>query len=204
LPIRADIGLCQLDAKSTRTVVAPTPKQRILEIQKMIPAVISQRNEDAKNWVKVQFRKLDKRVENVEEFVEQTNNYNHISENFQEYRDKVALYGEFYQILEDNELKVQKTDKDAHGESFSEIVKLQTVVQRVESSQEKDKERFKKDMNQRIPELDNNINDCFDRSKDPKYLDGDKLDQIDVMIQEMNAIEAEFKNLEETAERYNV
>jgi hypothetical protein len=73
-------------------------------------------------------------VESVEEFVDQTNNYNYISENFQEYRDKVALYGEFYQILEDNELKVQKTDKDAHGESFSEIVKLQTVVQRVESS----------------------------------------------------------------------
>ena len=103
LPMLADIGLCQLDAKSTRTVVAPTPKQRIAEIQKMIPAVISQRNEDAKTWVKEQCRKLDKRVETVEEFVEQSNNYTHISESFQEQRDKVALYGEFYSILEQND-----------------------------------------------------------------------------------------------------
>jgi hypothetical protein len=33
-------------------------------------------------------------------------------------RDKVALYGEFYNILEQNELKVAKGDKEGHGESI--------------------------------------------------------------------------------------
>ena len=54
------------------------------------------------------------------------------------------MYGEFYQILEENDLKVQKADKEVLAESVSEIVKLQNVVQKVEASQEKDKERFKK------------------------------------------------------------
>jgi hypothetical protein len=57
-------------------------------------------------------------------------------------------------------------------------------------------------MNQRIPELDQNINDCFERSKDPKYLDGENLEKMFDIIAEMNSIEAEFKRLEETAERY--
>ena len=56
--------------------------------------------------MKKQFHKLDKSVNTVEEFVEQTNNYTYISENFQDFRDKVGLYGEFYNILEQNELKV--------------------------------------------------------------------------------------------------
>lgn len=139
----------------------------------------------------------------MEEFVEQTNNYTYISEAFQDYRDKVGLYGEFYNILEQNELKVQKADKEAHNESLMEIGKLQNVVQKVEASQEKDKERFKKDMNVRIPKLDQDINDVFDRSKDAKYLDGDNLEKMFDIINELNQIEDEFKVLEETADRYN-
>ena len=57
-------------------------------------------------------------------------------------------------------------------------------------------------MNVRIPQLDTDINDCFDRSKDAKYLDGENLEKMHDMIHEMNAIEAEFKKLEATAERY--
>lgn len=112
------------------------------------------------------------------------------------------MYGEFYCILEQHDLKVQKAEKEAHTESLAEIGKLQAVVQRVESSQDKDKERFKKDMNVRTPQLDEAITDCFNRSKDPKYLDGDNLADMFSMIAEMNGIEAEFKRLEETAERY--
>jgi hypothetical protein len=59
-------------------------------------------------------------------------------------------------------------------------------------------------MQVRIPQLDKDINDCFERSKDPKYLDGDNLENMFDMITEMNAIEEEFKRLEETAERYQI
>ena len=58
-------------------------------------------------------------------------------------------------------------------------------------------------MNVRIPKLDGDINDIFDRSKDEKYLDGDNLEKMFDIINELNAIEDEFKVLEETAERYN-
>lgn len=55
----------------------------------------------------------------------------------------------------------------------------------------------------RIPKLDQDIDDVFDRSKDAKYLDGDNLEKMFDIINELNQIEDEFKVLEETAERYN-
>jgi hypothetical protein len=58
-------------------------------------------------------------------------------------------------------------------------------------------------MNQRIPKLDSDINDVFGRSREPKYLDGDNLETMFDIINELNQIEDEFKVLEETAERYN-
>jgi len=99
-----------------------------------IPQVIRERNEVAKKWIKENFVKLDKTVADVEEYVEQSQYYNYTSENFQEFRDKIGLYGEFYNILNDKGLKVHKTDLEQHNESLTEINKLQNAIQKVESS----------------------------------------------------------------------
>jgi hypothetical protein len=58
-------------------------------------------------------------------------------------------------------------------------------------------------MNVRVPALDKEINDCFEEAKDKKYLDGENMDQMFDIIQELDGIEAKFKELEETAEKYN-
>lgn len=112
LPLTQDIGLIQVDAKSARNTVQPTPEAYLKQISIFIPQVIRERNEIAKKWIKENFVKLDKTVNDVEEYVEQSQYYNYTSENFQEFRDKVGLYGEFYNILEDKQLKVQKQDKE--------------------------------------------------------------------------------------------
>jgi hypothetical protein len=52
--------------------------------------------------------------------VEQNNNLNYANENFQGYRDKVDLYGQFYNILSEFSLKVKKEDKD----NFTECVQF--------------------------------------------------------------------------------
>lgn len=54
-----------------------------------------------------------------------------------------------------------------------------------------------------VPALDTEINEVFDKSKDKKYLDGDNMDNMFEIINELDAIENHFKQLEETAEKYN-
>lgn len=58
-------------------------------------------------------------------------------------------------------------------------------------------------MNKMVPALDTEINEVFDKSKDKKYLDGDNMDNMFEIINELDAIENHFKQLEETAEKYN-
>jgi hypothetical protein len=59
-------------------------------------------------------------------------------------------------------------------------------------------------MNVRVPQLDNEINDIFEKAQDKKYLDGANLASMEDMIAELDGIEEHFKQLESTAEKYNV
>jgi len=77
-----------------------------------VPRVIRERTDAAKKWVSNSIRELNKPVSNVEEFVEQNNNLAYTSENVQIYRDKIDLYGQYYNLLTDFTLKVKKEDKD--------------------------------------------------------------------------------------------
>ena len=58
-------------------------------------------------------------------------------------------------------------------------------------------------MNVRIPALDKEINEAFDKAKDNKYLEGENMEKMFEIINELDAIENHFKTLEETAEKYN-
>jgi len=92
LPNQADIGLIQLDAKSARSKIAPTPKECIKRIEIDIPAIIRVRYEESRKWLTLQSRNLDKgRLENFEQFVEVTKNYNYANDRFQDKRDRVDL-----------------------------------------------------------------------------------------------------------------
>jgi hypothetical protein len=99
LPSLADIGLIQLDAKSAKTKIKPTPKKKIEEIECLIPVVVKERNEEAKKWLQQNIRNLSKSVTNVEEFVEQNSHYNYASDHFQTYRDRVDLFGQMYAVM---------------------------------------------------------------------------------------------------------
>jgi hypothetical protein len=70
LPSTADIGLIQLDSKSARTKIQPTPEAYIKEINKFVPIEIKRRNDECKLWLSQRIRELNKPVANVEEFVE--------------------------------------------------------------------------------------------------------------------------------------
>jgi len=54
-----------------------------------------------------------------------------------------------------------------------------------------------------VPKLDGEINEHFDSAQDPKFLDGNNLDNIYEIIGELDGIEAKFKELEERKETYN-
>ena len=148
-----DIGLLQIDSKGSRTILLPTPKDYIAQIESMIPKVIRERTDESKKWLRKAISNLGKPVTNVEEFVEQNGHLVYVNENFQNVRDRVDLYGQIYNTLAEFQLKVKKEDKDNFTESVQQISQLSNIVGNVESQQEGSMETFKRTLNELIPQL---------------------------------------------------
>ncbi len=135
--------------------------------------------------------------------MERTTNYTSTCDSFQNVRDRVDMYGQVYNVLAEFSLKVPKEDKDSFNETISAISKLAGYIQKIETEQEGNKEKFKKTLNELIPKLDTEINELFEKAKQPKYLDGDNMERLSEVLQELDAVEATFKQLEERKETYN-
>jgi hypothetical protein len=82
LPAQTDIGLLQLDSKLIKEKLLPTPKEIQEKIEKKIPLVNKERMDMAKKWLDLSISKIQKPVNNVEEFVEQLGDLKEINEKF--------------------------------------------------------------------------------------------------------------------------
>ena len=86
------------------------------------------------------------------------------------------MYGQTYDVLAEFTLKVKKEDKDSYTESNQAISKLNGLIQKIETEQEGNKEKFKKELLQLIPKLDADINELLEAAINPKFLDGDQME----------------------------
>jgi hypothetical protein len=48
-------------------------------------------------------------------------------------------------------------------------------------------------LNELIPKLDKEINQVFEVSKDPKYLNGDNIEKMFDILKDLSEVEAKFK-----------
>ena len=122
---------------------------------------MKERNADAQSWLKQQIRNLNLPVSGVEEFVQQDEFYKFTNDRFQDVRDRVDMFGQIYNKLKDFSMKIKKEDTDAFTESLASISNLSQLIQNVESTQEGNKELFKKTLNDLVPKLDKEITEIF-------------------------------------------
>jgi hypothetical protein len=125
---------------------------------------LKERNADAQSWLKQQIRNLNLPVSGVEEFVQQDEFYKFTNDRFQDVRDRVDMFGQIYNKLKDFSMKIKKEDTDAFTESLASISNLSQLIQNVESTQEGNKELFKKTLNDLVPKLDKEITEIFEEA----------------------------------------
>jgi hypothetical protein len=57
-----------------------------------------------------------------------------VQEQFQDVRDRIDLYGIYYNIFHEYTISFKKEDKDSHNEALTDISKLNNIIVQVESS----------------------------------------------------------------------
>lgn len=115
------------------------------------------------------------------------------------------MYEQTYGLMQGENMKVKKEDTESLKESQSCIQKLNGLIQSIETTQEGNKEKFKKELIQLIPKLDEDINQLLEESINEKFLDGTNMEDENKykILEELNNIEERFKHLEALKEKYN-
>lgn len=98
-------------------------------------------------------------------------------------------------------LKIKKEDEQNLKDTKKLIGELSQIVASVEQSMETANEKFKKQLEQLIPQLNTTVTNLSTESTEAKYLD-DK-EPMDEIISELDAKVARFKELEATSIKYN-
>ena len=147
-------------------------------------------------------RDLARPVNDVSDFVLQIKDFNRINEMFQAKRDQIDLYGQFHGVLGNyGNTKLKKEDENAIKDAEKEITKLSTILADVESKQETETERFKKDLDMMIPQLNEEVHNLTEECKNPCYLD--KNSDNNEMIKQLDEKMDKFKEIFETSVKYN-
>ena len=202
LPGITDIGLVQLDSRSIKEKLLPTPKDLQDEIEKLVPRKTRERTLEVHQWLTQSVRDLMKQINDVSDFVKQLQDWNRINDHFQTQRDKIDLYGQFQGVLANiGSTPLKKEDQNAIKDAEKESTRLSQIIAQVESKQEVETERFKKDLEQLIPQLSSEVDELIKESILPQYLD--KASDMNEMIKQLDEKMATFKRLEETAIKYN-
>jgi hypothetical protein len=202
LPSCTDIGLIQLDSNQIKKTLQPTPRAIQDAVEELVPLTNKDRINNVKEWLKESIKDLQKNVGDVSDFVQQKQDHERINERFQTQRDKIDLYGQYYGVLDDLGFqKLKKEDKTNLTEAEQMIKKLTDIVANVESKQEQENERFKKDLKEMIPVLKSQVKRLTDDCTIPAYLD-EKSDMAE-MITQLDEKLKSFKELEATGNKYN-
>jgi predicted ATPase with chaperone activity len=158
-----------------------------------------------KKWLETRIKELEINIHTVEDFVEQQSYYNFTNEHFQNVRDNIDMYSQTYNVMNEYTMTVKKEDTESLKESVVAITKLNGLIQKIETEQEGNKEKFKKELLQLIPKLDADINQLLEESINEKFLDGANMEDENKykILEELNNIEERFKQLESLKDKYN-
>lgn len=103
-------------------------------------------------------------------------------------------------VMTDFKIKIKKEDKDNFTEVIQNIVQLSNLVMQVENAQDSNLEIFKKTLEDLIPKLSKEIDDCGKDATDEIFLSGDA--KMPDMLKKLDEIEGTLKHLENTANKY--
>ncbi len=106
----------------------PQPKAQLLQLEKIVPIVVKTRTDDCRRWLSHSLKALGKSTPSVEDFVEQSNALNKVQDHFQEVRDRVDLFGMYYNIFTEYGINFKKEDRDSHNEAVTDISKLNLLI----------------------------------------------------------------------------
>mmetsp|Transcript_28718 Transcript_28718/g.25830 ORF Transcript_28718/g.25830 Transcript_28718/m.25830 type:complete len:117 (-) Transcript_28718:525-875(-) len=94
-------------------------------------------------------------VAGIEDFIEQKNNFNIISIEYEDKKPLIELLYEFFALITDNNINLPNDDKDQFNKLSIYTADLSNALQNVELATNKNTDRFIKTLQERVVKLQN-------------------------------------------------
>ena len=210
IPTSTNLGLIKLESKKARLTLIPSPRICMGELERIIPNTIKDRLEEAQKWLKDCTRKLNKPVVTVDDFVEQSANLGYTTENFQDVRDRFALFGQYFNIMSNSGIKSAKDDPTASraldrnkgliNDVAQSISSLSNLIMNVENFQDSKLDSFRRTFDDLIPKLNTEIDEVHTDVNNEVFLSGDS--EMADMLKKLDYLEERYQDLEKTSTKY--
>ena len=108
-------------------------------------------------WLTQSIREMQKHVADVSDFVLKKKDFDRITIENQPKRDQIDLYSQYMNVLHNFGFKLKKDDQNAISDAEKEQTRLAQHLADVEQRMDSDMEKHKRDLDLKIPQLDNDV-----------------------------------------------
>jgi dynein heavy chain len=157
MPLEGNVGIIRVDSSGLKGLFVPAPKQRLLELERLIPSVAREKCRELTESLRDSNAKISQIPASVEEFVELMAFLTKVHESQEDQRNQYIYLSELYQLCQDNNIRITEQDR----QNFDKLTQLRstfkTTILLSEAGINSNIERFSKELELEIPKLNEQI-----------------------------------------------
>ena len=196
----ANIGIIQVDSTNLKALFLPSPKQRLSEIEKLLPAVAREKCRELWEKLKDASARISVIPATVEEFVDIMAFLAKIHEAQDTDHASYLFIQELYNLMNEHKIRIPESDKQMFEKLTQTRQTFKTAILLSESGINSNTERFSKELEAEIPLLTEDVKSIVEELKDSSIsrVDAD----LDEVIAFLELRDEQLLILEEKAQRY--
>jgi len=200
MAVSANVGIIQVDSSRLKNLFVPSPKARLSEIERLMPAVAREKCRELLEKCRESSTKISQIPATVDEFVEIMSFLNSIHEQSEVDHANFVFLQDLYNLLSEAKIRVPESDKAQFEKLTQTRQTFKTAIVLSESGIHSNTERFSKELESEIPVLLDDIKVTMEQLKDESLSQVDSdMDEVITFLEERDA---QLCVLEEKAARF--
>jgi len=200
MAVSANIGIIQVDSAALKALFLPSPKQRLSEIERLLPAVAREKCRELLEKLRDASARISQIPASVEEFVSIMAFLSKIHEQADADHQSFIFLQDLYALMSEHKIRVPESDKAQFEKLTQTRQTSKTAILLSESGINSNTERFSKELESDIPVLIEDVRGLVDELKDESIARVDA--DLDEVIAFLEARDEQLIVLEEKAQRF--
>ena len=202
MPTQSSVGLLCVDSTRLKALFTPSPKARLSELERLLPAVAREKVKAQLAQLKEAISHLSSIPSSVAEFVALQAFLQRLQATAEDEQAGFTFLTELYALMATAQLRVQESEKVAFDKLHTTRQQYKTQLLLAEGALNANTERFARELEQQQPQLQQATKRAKDTLKDPRLSDVAELAHLPAVLSLLREQAAEVDSLEQRVSVY--